>query len=69
MVNKDHPEDDTTPFLDTHLHWEYQALIGMLQWVLMISRADIYFATSSQANSLQLQEKAAFPEYCVYGAI
>jgi hypothetical protein len=47
MMTKDHPEDDTTPFLHTHLHREYQALIGMLQWVITISRADICHATYS----------------------
>ncbi len=47
MATKDHPEDDTSPFLDTNLHREYQALIGMLQWVITISRADICYATSS----------------------
>lgn len=38
---------DTTLFLDTYLHQEYQALIEMLQWVVTISRAEICFATSS----------------------
>jgi hypothetical protein len=46
-MTKDHPEDDTTLFLDAYLHQEYQALIEMLQWVVTISRAEICFATSS----------------------
>ena len=28
IKTQDHIEDHTTPFLDIHLHWEYQALMG-----------------------------------------
>jgi hypothetical protein len=47
MATKDHPEEDCSPLLDSYHHREYQALIGMLQWVTTISRADVYYATSS----------------------
>ena len=47
MATKDHPEEDCSPLLDSYHHREYQALIGMLQWVITISRADICHATYS----------------------
>jgi len=47
MATKDHPEEDSSPLLDSYHHPEYQAVIGMLQWVITISRADVCYATSS----------------------
>jgi hypothetical protein len=47
MAAKDHPEEDCSPLLDSYHHREYQALIGMLQWVTTISIADVCYATSS----------------------
>jgi len=47
MVTKDHPEEDSSPLLDSYHRREYQALIGMLQRVITISRADVCYATSA----------------------
>jgi hypothetical protein len=43
----DHPEEDTSDLLDNEMHREYQSLIGMLQWIVSICRADICYAVSS----------------------
>jgi hypothetical protein len=48
MRNKDHPEEDTSPLLDSIMHTEYQSLIGMLQWLVTLCRIDIIcYAVSS----------------------
>ena len=42
---KDHPEMDTSAFLDKtglHLYWK---LLGMLQWAVTLGRIDIMCAT------------------------
>jgi hypothetical protein len=47
MTNKDHPEEDTSPLLDSIMYTEYQSLIGMLQWLVTLCRIDICYAVSS----------------------
>jgi hypothetical protein len=36
MTNKAHPEEDTSPLLDSIMYTEYQSLIGMLQWLVTL---------------------------------
>jgi len=46
----DHPELDTSEFLDNDGHRYYQMLIGMLNWIVGIGRFDIAHATTSLAR-------------------
>ena len=46
----DHPEEDTSEFLDDLGHRKYQMLIGMLNWIVGIGRFDIAHATSTLAR-------------------
>lgn len=47
MMDGDHPENDTTPLLDTPGIRKFQMLTGMLQWLCIIGRLDIQFSTTS----------------------
>ena len=47
MVDGDHPEEDTSEFLNEMQHQRYQMFIGMLNWIVCIGRIDIAFSTSS----------------------
>ena len=42
-----HPELDESPLLDLKRHRQYQALLGMGQWLVTIGRFDLCFAMSS----------------------
>ena len=42
-----HPEDDTTDPLDDKEQRTYQRFIGILEWIKVLGRADITFATAS----------------------
>jgi hypothetical protein len=46
----DHLEEDSTPLLNNILHREYQSLIGMLQWAVMLCRVDICYTVSSMSR-------------------
>ena len=46
----DHPELDTSEFLNDEGHLYYQMLVGMLNWIVGIGRFDIAHATSSLAR-------------------
>merc|ERR1712091_385272 len=46
----DHPELDTTPFLDDKMTRVYQSLIGSLQWAISIGRYDICTAVMSMSK-------------------
>jgi hypothetical protein len=37
----DHPETDTTEFLDTTGQQQYQSMIGSLQWAITLGRIDV----------------------------
>ena len=49
-VEGDHPETDLTPLLNGQGHREFQSLIRILNWMVVIGRTDVSFATSSQAR-------------------
>ena len=42
----EHPELDDTPVLDDSEHQKFQMLIGMLVWLVTISRVDVAHATA-----------------------
>ena len=42
-----HPELDTSPLLDLAGHRQFQMLIGMLQWLVIIGRPDLCHALTS----------------------
>ena len=46
----DHPEMDTSEFLDDDGHMYYQMLVGMLNWIVGIGIFGISHATSSLAR-------------------
>ena len=46
-IPDDHPELDETPLLDDKGTRDYQMLIGMAQWLVVLCRIDICFAVSS----------------------
>ena len=47
MVAGDHPEMDTSPLLDDKGHKQYQMLIGILNWIVILGRLDVCYAVSS----------------------
>ena len=47
MIDGDHPEEDTSPVMDDDNHKKYQMLIGMLNWIVVLGRIDIGYATAS----------------------
>jgi hypothetical protein len=47
MANDDHPEMDASPLLDDDGHRDYQMLMGILNWVVVIGRMDIAYAFTS----------------------
>ena len=46
----DHPEEDDSELLDDAGHHLYQRMVGILQWIVLIGRYDICFATSSMSR-------------------
>ena len=46
----DHPEIDTSEFLDDNGIREYQSLIGSLQWLISIGRFDIMTAVMTMSS-------------------
>ncbi|KAG7338517.1 reverse transcriptase RNA-dependent DNA polymerase [Nitzschia inconspicua] len=46
----DHPEMDTTPFLDEEKTKMYQSLIGALQWIITIGRFDVFSAVTTMSS-------------------
>ena len=46
----DHPEEDTSEFLNDSDHRRYQMLIGMLNWIAGIGRFDIAHSTTTLAR-------------------
>ena len=50
IVDKDHPELDTTPELDENGIKQYQSLIGALQWLVTLGRFDILIAVSTMSS-------------------
>ena len=50
LVENDHPELDTTEFLDEEGTSQYQSLIGSLQWLISIGRWDIQTAVMSLSS-------------------
>jgi hypothetical protein len=50
ILKGDHPELDTTDFLNDKGIKEYQSLIGALQWLVSIGRFDIHTATMTMST-------------------
>ena len=46
----DHPETDTTDFLDDKGINDYQSLIGMMQWAISLGRFDIHTAVMTMSS-------------------
>ncbi|KAG7345437.1 hypothetical protein IV203_032968 [Nitzschia inconspicua] len=46
----DHPEMDTSPFLDEEKTKIYQSLIGALQWIITIGRFDVFSAVTTMSS-------------------
>ena len=47
LVPSDHPEFDDSELLDNVGHHLYQRMVGILQWIVLIGRYDVCYATSS----------------------
>jgi len=58
----DHPELDTSEFLDNDGHRYYQMLIGILNWIVGIGRFDIAHATTSLARFSSVQGSVTWTE-------
>ena len=41
LCNNDHPELDTSDFLDEHMMQVYQSLIVLMQWAVSLVRMDM----------------------------
>ena len=50
MIEKDHPEIDTTEFLDQLGIKQYQSLIGALQWLITLGRFDIHLGVATMSS-------------------
>jgi len=50
LLGDHHPELDVTPLLSTSDHRIYMRLIGTLNWIVLVGRFDIAYATSSMAR-------------------
>jgi hypothetical protein len=50
LVEKDHPELDTSPELDHVGIKQYQSLIGALQWLVTLGRFDIHCAVATMGS-------------------
>ena len=50
IADKDHPELDTTMFLDETGIKQYQSLIGALQWLVTLGRFDILVGVSTMSS-------------------
>ena len=50
MIEKDHPELDTTPELDENGIKQYQSLIGALQWLVTLGRFDILIGVTTMSS-------------------
>jgi len=50
MPEKDHPELDNSPLLDTHGIHIFQSLMGALQWAITIGRFDIHPGVTSLSS-------------------
>lgn len=46
----DHPELDTSPFLDPDMTQQYQSLVGSLQWAVSLGRIDIATAVMTMSS-------------------
>lgn len=47
LVSDDHPEMDGSALLDDAKHKQYQMLIGILNWIVVIGRIDVCYAVTS----------------------
>ena len=56
LVPGDHPELDSSPFLDEEWTQRYQSLVGAVQWAVSIGRMDINVAIMSM-SSFQVQPR------------
>jgi len=50
LEHGDHPELDTTDFLDTEGISQYQSLIGVLQWTITLGRFDVGTAVMTMSG-------------------
>jgi hypothetical protein len=68
MTPGDHPELDDSELLGDEQHTEYQMLIGMLNWIVVIGRIDIAFAISSLSHFVTCPRKGHLEwAYYVFG--
>jgi hypothetical protein len=50
MIEKDHPEIDTSDLLDDLGLKHYQSLIGALQWLVTLGRFDIHLGVFTMST-------------------
>jgi hypothetical protein len=50
MIDKDHPEIDTSDLLDAVGIQQYQSLIGALQWLVTVGRFDIHLGVVTMSS-------------------
>ena len=50
LEHNDHPELDTTEFLDVDMKAKYLSIIGSLQWAISIGRIDITVAVMTLSS-------------------
>jgi hypothetical protein len=64
----DHPEIDTSKFLDSTETQQYQSLIGAMQWVVSIGRMDITTAVMTLSSFRAMPCRGHMDRVkCVYG--
>jgi hypothetical protein len=50
MIEKDHPEIDTSDLVDALGIMHYQSLIGALQWLVTLGRFDIHLGVATMST-------------------
>jgi hypothetical protein len=50
MIEGSHPESDTSKLLSSEMATQYRAVIGSLNWVVILGRFDVMYATNTLAR-------------------
>jgi hypothetical protein len=54
MPEGSHPESDTSQLLSDEMATQYRAIVGSLNWVVILGRFDVMYATNTLARFLQI---------------
>jgi hypothetical protein len=58
MHEGSHPESDTSDLLTSEMATQYRAIIGTLNWVVILGRFDVTYATNTLTHGLDIQHES-----------